>query len=431
MKSNNTKIRKTLALLFDMFQSHNKLSITDIMKLLRCNRTSAYNYLKRLENAGYVFKKIQENNRTFYSLVSTDDQIPELISYTPMTADVLRKFAIIRELQNGPIKKDTFRNHFTIYKSEEIHDGDGRIPLDIKITQYYNLLNDLLNEGEIVLNAADQKYYLTGKSIPLQIRLHEDNLINLQIKLSTINAGIPYYEQLQELYSKINILLGNLDHDIPNVQNYLIYGKKMNGLSASSVQLNKITDCDYKNKILCITYFNSHNDTLTSYIATGMIIYSVEKDKFYLLGAEYPDGIVSSNQRHTIIDIANITHVYNIDAVHTCYHSAYFQTMFDDMFSISVEPPTKVIVAFERAANIERKIKYLQMQRKNARVQIQDDTILYTDKISGLADFAQYLRQFGRSAHVITPLSLRERMQKSVELSLTRYKEDSECSKLL
>ena len=78
MKSNNTKIRKTLALLFDMFQSHNKLSITDIMKLLRCNRTSAYNYLKRLENAGYVFKKIQENNRTFYSLVSTDDQIPEL-----------------------------------------------------------------------------------------------------------------------------------------------------------------------------------------------------------------------------------------------------------------------------------------------------------------------------------------------------------------
>ncbi len=428
MRSNTTKIRKNLALLSDQFKNRDSLCIADIMKVLKCNRTSAYNYIKRLEENGYVLQKTFINNKAFYSLVFSDSIKLELISYTPMTADVLRKFAMIQELQNGPIKRDLFRNHFTVYKNDEIHDGNGRVPLDVKITQYYNLLSDLLDEGEIVLNATDQKYYLTGKSVPLQVTLHEDNLINLQIELSNINAGTLYYEQLRELYSRINILLGNIDNDMPNVQNYLIYGKKMNGLSTSSVQLQQLLDCDCRNKILHITYRNSHNKTLTSVIATGMIIYSVEKDKFYLLGTEYPDGMTSPNHRPTIIDIANIIHVNRTDTVHTCFHSEYFRTMFDDMFSISIEPPTRVIVAFERVANIERKIQYLQMQRKNATVQIHEDTILYTDKISGLADFAQYLRRFGRSAHVITPHSLRERMQKSIELSLARYKEEPECS---
>ena len=106
MRSNTTKIRKNLALLSDQFENRDSLCIADIMKVLKCNRTSAYNYIKRLEENGYVLQKTFINNKAFYSLVFSDSIKLELISYTPMTADVLRKFAMIQELQNGPIKRD-------------------------------------------------------------------------------------------------------------------------------------------------------------------------------------------------------------------------------------------------------------------------------------------------------------------------------------
>ena len=35
-----------------------------------------------------------------------------------------------------------------------------------------------------------------------------------------------------------------------------------------------------------------------------------------------------------------------------------------------------------------------------------------------------YLRKFGRNAHVIEPEELKNKMQKSVELTLERYKEE-------
>ena len=43
---------------------------------------------------------------------------------------------------------------------------------------------------------------------------------------------------------------------------------------------------------------------------------------------------------------------------------------------------------------------------------------------SGLGDFANYLRQFGRSVHVIEPASLKDKMNFSIDRTLSRYEED-------
>lgn len=424
MKSKNTKIKDKQISLLERFQTGEKLTVMDIMDLLECNRTSAYNYIKRLEECGYILTKEQIKNKVYYTLDFHENKVSDAIQYHPMTADILRKFTIIRELQDGPIKKEEFRKHFTVYRQGEIYNGEEQVPLDIKPTQYYNLLNDLIREGEIVLNRDDQKYYLTGYSIPLQIELNEDELVNMQIELSTISAGTPYYEQLKELYIRMSLLLGSIDSDTPYIENYLTYGKKMNGFSAVTEQLKKITTCDYKNKVLQITYLSNQFQELTLQIATGMIIYSVEKDKFYLLGEDYSIEDQLARPRYTIIDISKIIDVHENMDNHSCFHSQFFATIFDAMFSISIEPPVKVIVEFERVANVERKVRYLQMQRKNASIQIQEDKILYTDQVSGLADFANYLRRFGRSVRVIEPLLLKEKMRQSVELSLARYEEE-------
>ncbi len=424
MRSKNTKIKDKQIILLERFQADEKLTVLEIMDLLECNRTSAYNYIKRLEESGYILTKEQIKNKVYYSLNFHENKESDAIQYYPMTADILRKFTIIRELQEGAIKKEELRKHFTVYRQDGLYNGEEQVPLDIKPTQYYKLLNDLIEEGEIVLDQEEQKYYLTGYSIPLQITLNEDDLVNMQIELSTIPAGTPYYEQLKELYISMSLLLGSIDSDTPYIENYLTYGKKMNGFSTVTEQLKKITTYDYKNKVLQITYLSNQSQELTLPIATGMIIYSVEKDKFYLLGEDYSIEDQLARPRYTIIDIAKIIDVHEKMDSHSCFHSQFFESIFDAMFSISIEPPVNVIVEFERVANVERKVKYLQMQRKNASIQVQENKILYTDQVSGLADFANYLRRFGKSARVIEPLLLKEKMRQSVELSLARYEEE-------
>ena len=109
---------------------------------------------------------------------------------------------------------------------------------------------------------------------------------------------------------------------------------------------------------------------------------------------------------------------------HSCYRSAYYEELFHAMFSISIETPVSVKVEFDRILNIERKIRHLTKQRNYANCEILENKIIYTDKISGLSDFAMYLRKFGRNAHVIEPPVLRERMKNSVERTLQHYEEE-------
>ena len=100
------------------------------------------------------------------------------------------------------------------------------------------------------------------------------------------------------------------------------------------------------------------------------------------------------------------------------------------MFSISIEPPTDVIVEFDNVANIERKLRYLSCQRRYASIEVSSKTIIYKDKISGLTDFAMYLRKFGKCVHVIKPAKLQEMMMYSINRTLSRYKEETTNGKL-
>ncbi|MDE6914926.1 MAG: WYL domain-containing protein, partial [Lachnospiraceae bacterium] len=58
-------------------------------------------------------------------------------------------------------------------------------------------------------------------------------------------------------------------------------------------------------------------------------------------------------------------------------------------------------------------------------IQVENNKIIYTDTISGLSDFAKYLRKFGKSAHVIEPQALKNKMKQSFERTLARYEEVS------
>lgn len=421
MKSQNSKSQINQATLLEKFLSVESLSIAQIMDLLKCNRKSAYNYIERLEEKGYSFESKTIRNTRYYSIIK--DTFADDLLYQPVTADILRKYTILHELQNNPIAKKELHKKFTIYKNTESPTDSDRIPLDIQMTQYYKCIKDLTDNGDIQLNESDQKYYLTGKNLPLQISLDYDGLFNLNIELSTAVRGTAYYEQLKNLYQKTCLLLGTIDDDTAYSNHFLVYGQKISGLSSVTEKLQQITRFDYRHKVLQIDYTTKRGKDISILFAVGMVIYSAEKDILYLLGSELTDDADMQNLLHTIIDVSDITRVEETDIRHSCYKADFFVKSFESMFSISLEESANVKVEFDRVANVERKINYLKSQRVNAAIQVTESKIIFTDTVSGLADFARYLRRFGKSAHVIEPPALKDKMRQSAERALARYGE--------
>lgn len=421
MKSKNSKSQINQAILLEQFLSAESLSIKQIMDLLNCNRKSAYNYIKRLEEKGHSFQSKTIQNNKFYSIVK--GTVSDDLLYLPVTADTLRKYTILQELQNDPIAKDVLRSKFTVYKNNEDYTDSDRIPLDLKLTQYYEIMKDLINNEDIMLNDSNKKYYFTGKNIPLQISLDYNNLYNLNIELSTAVQGTAYYEQLKNLYHKTCILLGTIDEETVDNNNYLVYGKKINGVSSVAAKLQQITRLDYRHKLLQINYTTKQEKDMSILLAVGMMIYNVEKDILYLLGEGFCDKNNTNTFLPTIINVSDITQAAETNQKHQRYHADSYVKLFDSMFSISLEQPESVTVEFDRVTNVERKINHLKSQRKNASIQIMNDKIIYTDTVSGLSDFAKYLRKFGKSARVIEPPALKDKMKQSIERTLARYEE--------
>lgn len=422
MRTRNNKLEQKKIRLIQHFQSSRMVSIKEIMDLLDCNRISVYNYIQRLRDDGYALDSQNIDNQVFYSL-NPNKQIAD-VGYTPLTLNTLREYSLIRELQKGPIKKQSFRKHFTIYRHGETCDANNRVPLDIKLTQFHSILNQLLEQGTILYNQATNSYYLSEQEIPVILSLNDDELDNMYYELSTITPSSPYYAHLSSVYNKIGLFYGNINEKSPYYSHYLTYGKKMDAFSSISPQMTILTNSNYKKNILHITYTTKEKFKVTAHFSTGLIVYCVEKDKFYLLGIIHNRILNNPENSYGIIDIANILEISDTTQENIHYNSQEFNEIYQTMFSISTEEPTPVTVVFENTGNIERKIRYLTSQRYNSNYTIEKDQIIYTDIISGLPDFAKYLRQFGRSVQVIEPLRLKEMMAQSVKLSLQRYTEE-------
>lgn len=421
MKKTKTQIKQEI--LLQKFLLEECLTVAQIMELLECNRQSVYNYIKRLESNGYSFDKENRNNNIYYTLVK-DEMTDSEYFYQPMTDDVLRKYTIIQELQGGAVEKEKLRKKFTVYKSKEENVSGAKIPLDVGITKYYQMIKELQDNGDIELDVKSNCYYLTGKNIPCQLMVDYNRLYDIRDKISSVSKGSLYYDQLKKIYFKISILLGCFDENMPYYDNYIIYGKKTGGLAAVAKGLEKISKYDYRNKILKISCISQNNGRSTSIFATGKVVYNTEKDILYLIGKEYQNKKDNNKFHYKIIKVSNIDNVEETDRINDCYNDIYFKRQIDYMFSISVEEPVDVKVEFERVANVRKKVENLARSRKYAKTELFEDKIIYTDKISGLSDFIMYLRRFGKSVNVVEPEVLKSRLKFSVNNSLKRYGED-------
>lgn len=419
-------VEEKLADLVHALQGNKGLSTKEIANLLSCNRQSAYNYIDRLEERNYVLKREVRNRTVYYSLPQENDSTdPEY--YIAMDKKILRKYSIIQQLHEASFTRKSLTEHFLIFNNgRNLHYDQSKIPIDIKYTYFNNLVGELLDDDEIHLTA-NGIYQPTGRTIPILHHFTDDELFTLQDLLETLPEASPYHSQLQSIAKKLEIVEASLNMGDISGSNYLIYGRNHSILRQLSQWMKKLSESNYTEKLIRIEYKTRSDCTLNILFQTGMVIYNVEKASLYLLGREFKDDPALGSNFNTIIDVSTITLIQETDYPNTHYRSKGYQRIFSEMFSISLERPSKVIVRFDLEANVRRKVEALQQQRTYASVTLypEENQLEYTDTLRGINDFASYLRQFGKSVHVIAPPRLKRKMARSVELTLGRYEEEA------
>ena len=199
---------------------------------------------------------------------------------------------------------------------------------------------------------------------------------------------------------------------------YIVHGKRNRMDSISKELLHQFLSSSYQTHTLSICYLTNKGKEITTDFSVGLIIYSIEKNKIYLLG-ETPN-------HKTIISLDSIRYFHNTKGKNTIYNSTTYHKVYQEMFSISVEDPYNVRIRFENQSYILEKVKNLHSNRALSKFYVSDDgnEIIYTDTIRGLGDFSNYLRQFGRSAIVDEPLILREQMIHSSKMLIENYRKE-------
>lgn len=180
----------------------------------------------------------------------------------------------------------------------------------------------------------------------------------------------------------------------------------------------------YTEYALSIPYTTNRGIVVTVLFRVGMVMYSVETNRIYLIGKDDED-------RNTIIALDRI----RLDEVSVAedsfnyiFESPEFKAIFDEMFHLSTEPAVRVQVRFQNLPFISAKVQRLCSIRPKASVRaINNDTeLLYTDTLRGMDDFARYLRRFGRSVIADSPEELRERLIFTSRKTIRMYREEPE-----
>lgn len=416
MSIDQTKKEKLTALLYESFLSSESLSINDIMKILNSSRRSAYNYIERLKKNGISVHVKTKHGKSYYFV---EKENINYLKYEEINKDVLRKYAITQFLQKKPLKKRELLKKICI-PSSHIENDEIDFPLHIGKTKFYQIIEELIENKELVYNK-NKELFPIGNQIPLTLSLSEKDFWQIYSSLELLSPGHPYYPHLISIYQKQSILIGDLDLNKEENKwtNYFIYGKKYTEFKQLQSLLKKLKPYPYREKVLIYTYKTQTYDTISVMLATGLLVYSLEKDKLYIIGNSILTG------EDIIINMASVLSIETTEFHNLRFQSTYYLQLYENMFSISIQKPVKVVIEFNHIFDIELKLQQLTSQRKNANLTLKGKKLIYTDEISGLNDFANYLRRFGGNFRVIEPPELIEKMEFSAKRALNRYEKEN------
>lgn len=382
-------------------QDKGTVSTKDLLEIFQIHKATLSEDLSALKSQGVPLE-------TSYGTVCLNPN-QSVGYYEKITVATMRHWFILLILSQSrlPLNFETIRAQYI------------NLAFDCSIDTLHKDLQFLQKQGYVILNPTNFTYLCT-KKFPTFISPSMEELDDFCYQYVQRSESHPVDLELTRVHKIATIL--NCGFEDANVYDkndtYIVHGKRNLIDSASKDLLNRFLLSSYKSNILSICYTTNKGRLLSADFSVGLIVYSIEKNKIYLLG-ETP-------RHRTVIPLDSIKKFEDTERKNTIYNSALYHQIYQEMFSISVEDPYNVRIRFANQSFIFEKIKNLHSNRSLSTFCLSDDgtEIIYTDTIRGISDFSNYLRQFGRSVIVDEPLSLREQMIQSAEMIIANYRKE-------
>ena len=275
-------------------------------------------------------------------------------------------------------------------------------------------LEDLIASKMVAVSKQDEKKYVIAANAPLQLAFSEEEAMELLNLLDTCSKGHHHEKILEKIRKKLMIALW-YDHEeeLYYPSSYVVYNKGFETAEKLEYYLQELNQYSFESKVLKITYINRMGETNTILFSVGNVVYSVDKDKLYLMG--------ESADNYFIILYPTIKKIEVTELENRIFRNEFYLEIVKDMFAISLEEAEYVKVEFEDIFAIREKLSRLLVNRPNAKLYEKNHKLIYEDKISGLRDFAAYLRRYGAGCKVIEPPKLCKMMQESAARILQNY----------
>ena len=261
-------------------------------------------------------------------------------------------------------------------------------------------------------------YRLTKKS-PVLLTLEWDTAQDLLSEIRAFGNSYALKDNLKSIEAKLSVALYS---DIESVEeNYFeVFGNKINRNSEIGLELDKLSEIPFENYAVNVSY---RDRSFT--FKVGLLVYVADKDKLYMLGQQSDeDGSFSENDTVLLVDRIDDLSITKIP--NDIFRNAHYMNLYDEMFSISTEELEHVVVEFDIFGNIPTKFEQLARTRKNAFITLDNEKGIgvYEDDVRGMADFARYLRKYGRSVRVVAPAALKDMMKNTVDRLEERYRQE-------
>ncbi len=355
--------------------------------------------IKELCKQGYQIKGVKAKQGY---VLKKGEEAPQQKYYETSDAQKIRKLFIMLILQDS--------KGYTVSEIEnkiKQYNFDG-IVADVKTLQV--ALDELVSARMI---KKDGEKYVVSTKAPIQLALSTADALELLNLLEMCAKGHVHEKVLNDIRVKMTIALFNEPEEATTPSSYVVYNRQYEESEKLESILDELNKYPFEEKQLDIEYTNHYKKTVKTRMAVGNIVYSVDKDRVYLLG--------DCNQVPSIIYYGSIQSIQATDVANESFQNRFYTDITESMFGISLEPITHVKVQFENKFNIKDKVGRLLVNRKDASITEAGEYFIYEDDISGLYDFARFLRGFGFGCRVLEPQSLKDIMRESAKRILTAY----------
>ncbi len=381
---------RRMDLLSQLFISNRRLETDKIASELGIKKRSIKSYVSELRDKG--FEIISHPNA--YEYIGSDQ-----LKQTTMGNSDYRALLLLSIIGNadGQLDKKGVIEAYHNYMTETDAINDKTIS---------RALNQC-EENNLVYRNTAGKYMLTADTESLYI-LNSNDVYEFIEYCDIYAAYLPHANEVARLKEKIIFQTGADVIDTTIFDIGRSYHSDRNIVSTMKI----FKPYNYREKQLSIT-FHSQKGELCIPVAVITFLYHMENDRHYILGL--------SEEQLVFIRIDAITHIIEQDKANTVFGQADYIKKLNFMFGASYDELYHVRVEFSNVFNIREKLEKLKKTRSSATLMQRSSSLIYEDTITGLNDFARYLRTFGSSCQVLEPLELRQMMKESYIRILENY----------